>query len=553
MTAADSSLPVTSEAENTEVASESWFARFELHLHHASEWLNPILVKEARQALKSRQFAVTFTLLLVFGWGWSLMGVATLMSGNSYAPIGAKMLIGYYWILSFPMLVIVPFSAFRSLSSEREDGTYELLSITTLSSRQIISGKLGSAVLQMVVYYSALSPCIAFTYLLRGIDIISIVLLLAYTFVTSLLLSIIGLFLATLTKVKHWQVLNSVVAILGLAGVFWAAAAFVYEMLEHEETLYVEDAEAWLVQTMIVSAAIAYGVLIFLAAGSAISITSENRSTNLRITMLSQQVLIVGWAVFWAMWYEAIPPLAIGFVVGVIHWIALGALMTGESPVITQRVARGLPQTVLGRMYLSWLMPGPGKGYIFAVTNSLALLLTFTTATVVCQRYRFEMDGPIWPLTLGGYVLWCYLVTYLGIGRLLVAIAQRFNRAGPFLGLVINVILILAGTLGAIALQFSVLDYQYQEDYTLIQITNPFWTSFEVATHGLWGSTGRYTTAITVLVTLSSIAMLLINLVVDSSGIRREREAAPSRVVEDELELHPELATDSTPKSPWDE
>ena len=41
-----------------------------------SEKLNPIVVKEARQALKSRQFTVTFGLLLVFGACWSALGVA---------------------------------------------------------------------------------------------------------------------------------------------------------------------------------------------------------------------------------------------------------------------------------------------------------------------------------------------------------------------------------------------------------------------------------------------------------------------------------------------
>jgi len=40
------------------------------------ERLNPILVKEARQSLKSRQFVITFGLLLLCGWVWSFLGVA---------------------------------------------------------------------------------------------------------------------------------------------------------------------------------------------------------------------------------------------------------------------------------------------------------------------------------------------------------------------------------------------------------------------------------------------------------------------------------------------
>ena len=122
----------------------AWWPRFEAALERASEWLNPILVKEARQALKSRQFVVTFTLLLIFGWGWSLAGVAMLSQAAYYAPGGRFMLTGYFLILAVPLIVIVPFSAFRSLAAEREDGTFELLSITTLRARQIITANLAA-------------------------------------------------------------------------------------------------------------------------------------------------------------------------------------------------------------------------------------------------------------------------------------------------------------------------------------------------------------------------------------------------------------------------
>ena len=108
------------------------------------------------------------------------------------------MLSGYFVVLCVPVLLIVPFAAFRSIAAEREDGTFELLSITSLSSWQIVTGKLGSAIIQMLVYFSALAPCIAFTYMLRGIDLPSIAFLLFYTFTASVVLSSIGLVVGTL-------------------------------------------------------------------------------------------------------------------------------------------------------------------------------------------------------------------------------------------------------------------------------------------------------------------------------------------------------------------
>ena len=148
MTATTPFEPALPDDRSAAVASSvSRWGQVERALEWASEWLNPILVKEARQALKSKQFALPFSLLLACAWGWSLLGVALISPGVYYAPSGVYMLNGYYLVLAFPLLVIVPFAAFRSLASEREDGTYELLSITALGPRQIIAGKLGGAVL----------------------------------------------------------------------------------------------------------------------------------------------------------------------------------------------------------------------------------------------------------------------------------------------------------------------------------------------------------------------------------------------------------------------
>src|SRR6266478_3511722 len=60
-------------------------------LERAGEWLNPLLVKEVRQALKSRQFSLTFTLVLALGWVWSIVGITRLGPDVQYRPDGAEM------------------------------------------------------------------------------------------------------------------------------------------------------------------------------------------------------------------------------------------------------------------------------------------------------------------------------------------------------------------------------------------------------------------------------------------------------------------------------
>ena len=259
-----------------------WWARLDQWLDRVSQRLNPILVKEARQALKSRQFVVTFTLVLLCGLVWSLMGVSILMPAVYYEPSGPFMLRGYFFVLTVPMLLVVPFSAYRSLAGEREDGTYELLSITTLSSLQIVIGKLGSALLQMLVYYSALSPCIAFTYLLRGVDIVTILLALVHTFWVAVLLSTIGLLVATLSRLRQVQVLLSVALLIGLLFVTFMWWGITGDFPGLIVGLAFDQAEFWVVQVCILSLGLSYVVLFLLVAAAQLSFSSDNRSTRLR-------------------------------------------------------------------------------------------------------------------------------------------------------------------------------------------------------------------------------------------------------------------------------
>ncbi|MCY2989725.1 MAG: ABC transporter permease, partial [Planctomycetota bacterium] len=271
-------------------AAPGFWSRVDQGLERSSEKLNPILVKEARQALKSKQFLITFILLLVCGWGWSLIGVALVGPGIYYSPSGPFMLIGFHIVLTVPLLLIVPFSAYRSLSCEREDGTYELLSITTLSSRQIVTGKLGSALLQMLIYYSALAPCIAFTYLLRGVDVFTIAFLLFYSFLASMLLSVFGLCVAAITRARHIQVLLSVGLLIGLVFVtiVWCIS---WSALTYEAgRMPFDDADFWIAQAAILTACVTYFLLFLFAAAAQLSFASDNRSTKLRIVMVVQQV-----------------------------------------------------------------------------------------------------------------------------------------------------------------------------------------------------------------------------------------------------------------------
>jgi ABC-type transport system involved in multi-copper enzyme maturation permease subunit len=543
-------MSVTTQESSSPVAETlGWTGRVDRLLERGGERLNPILVKESRQALKSKQFVVTFSLLLLCGWAWSLLGVALLLPGIYYSPSGPFLLVGYYYILTVPMLLIVPFAAYRSLASEREDGTYELLSITTLSARQIVTGKLGSALLQMMVYYSALAPCIAFTYLLGGIDIITILLILIYTFLVSVLLSAVGLMVATATRARHVQLLLSVLLLLALAFVTVLWCIGIYAFIEESGRSSLDAAEIWVAQAAMLTGYATYVVLFTLAAAAQLSFASDNRSTRLRVIMLAQQVLFTGWMLYFWFRYSEHEVLYVLVTFSAIHWMVMGALMTGEWAQLSPRVARSLPQSVLGRAFLTWFNPGSGTGYVFAAANLVAAVLLVMAANAVAAIFGLGGRSVDPQLHTFAVLVVAYVTAYLGVGRLVILWLRRFFYFGLLLPALVHIVLALLGAAVPTFIQAWVHGFADFDRYTVLQTTNWFWSLIEAADGNVWVSP-----AAPVLLCIGAVGIFAVNLAIASQEVKQVRQETPDRIRQDEIELHPErLVREEKPRSPFAE
>ncbi len=514
-----------------------------------SDWFNPILVKETRQALRSWQFTVTFVLLLVACWVVTIGGVAMIGPSIYYAAGGGELLRAYYAILSLPLLVVVPFAAFRSLSAEREDNTFDLVSITTLGPRQIISGKLASAVVQMIVYFSAITPCLAFTYLLRGVDAPTIALLLMYTFFASLALSMLGLLLAAISKMRYNQLILSVGFVALLLGAFTSAQDLATEMIRFGY-LFWGDHQFWVIHVLAATFYVSTFALAFLATAAIITFPTENRSTPLRIVMLVQQASLVGWVSYaWIAggfrqnaYYAVLLALLAGG-----YWFAMGAMLNGEQPQMSRRAMRSLPQSLIGRAFFTWLNPGPSSGYMFSVANLTSILmLCLAPLLVVAQSSSpiggwFSVAPTIYFLVIG----WSYLVAYLGLGCLVVALLRKLSPVSMFASVLLHLLLVLAGSGIPTSIQWMSLELQ-NEAYSYLQATNPFWTLIYILNF----DPAPEAQVLAFIVPSAAICILLLNLPSLVREVQQVRLALPVRVAEDEAALHP--SPESLPQNPWD-
>jgi hypothetical protein len=529
-------------------ATTAWWTRFDDALVWIGDRLNPILVKETRQALKSRQFVITFTLVLALAWIWSIFGVAMIGPSIYFSARGLDMFLGYYTILAVPLLVVVPFGAFRSLASEREDGTYELLSITTLKPRQIIDGKLGSAVLQMLVYLSAVAPCLAFTYMLRGIDAPTILYVICWFFLASLGASVIGLLVATLTHEKHWQIVLSVLFLFGLAFVLWIGLMIGFGLLASGAPPF-QDRYFWIINAIMLSVYAGYFALCYCAASAQLTFASDNRSTVLRMVMVAQQALFIGWF-GWGLVYEEPDPelMAVYFILAAVHWSVIGLFINAELGELSLRVKRQLPQSFLGRVFLTWFNPGPATGFMFVVANLLTLLIVgggflfYSATTGKVSRMSQSMTFAF------GVLAFSYVVLYLGIGRLLIALLRRVTHVTLVLAVLLQVLLVMAAS--GIPLSIHLMTPDIRNDYSLIEISNPFYSLYEVIDSNFFSFE---VVALVTVIPLAAGVVFLSNLPSIVFAVNQVRIAKPTRVAEEDAELAALHAPPPGPSSPFDD
>jgi len=514
-------------------------------IERGSDWLNPILVKETRQSLKSRQFVATFLLMLVASWLISVFGIVLAGAGAEYRTLGGAFFFAYYVVLAVAVFVIVPFGAFRSLLSERDQHTWEVLSITTLKPRQIVWGKLLSSMVQIFIYYSAITPFMAFAVLLKGVDVPSIAVTLVVSLLWSLALSMVSLTISTFGSHRSWQVFLTL-AILGglLVGLFVALSMAGWMMQSFE----IDSAEYWWGTAIVATLLGAYCVMFLQVAIGQLTFDADNRTTSVRLAAAG-----VFWlALFWmfagtslsAVW--GLPTIGssdisdfvrVMAVLAALHWLVVGLFTVTESDVLSRRVRRNLAWFGPFRIFLAPLVPGGSRGFIFVALH-LGVLLAF--AHFLLFLHAAYNQETIYFVS----ALCAYLFIYLGLGSAIGRLARYVS--GDFRPAHARVTTVLMIALGSILPQpLHLFEHFNLQQSPQLWITDPFTTLMCLATRN------DFSHVIMLILAMGVVLVLLINLRAMLTGVldvaRRPVLNPPSRPrtasrPADQLSVAPEIA-----------
>ncbi len=459
-------------------------------LGHVVDWANPILVKELRQSLKSKQFVITFMLLVTVAWLVSVFGLLMFSTQIQYGPAGRYFFVGFYLALAAATLLIVPFGTFRSLQAERDFNTFEILSVTTITPQQIVRGKLLSSLVQCFIYYSAITPFMAFASTMQGFDAPRAAYVLVVTILISVMLSMASLMMSTLAKQRASQGLMWVIL---LGQLVWAVPGAIQLMIlvTFETRIPITSSLFWQVNVAALLIMVSYFILFQQIATANLTFESANHSTGIRITAAIQ---------FWLLWLVAFgycqwngvladPDLFLIFaVVSVGHWAAFGMAFTAEMDSLSRRVRRDFPKNKLWRILIAPFLPGGARGYGFLLLQIVSLWLLFAVGMSFFARSGWVGSG-LWDKTgtaFGGQdrrlavvtALCLQLVIFGGINTSLARWGQAVSElVKPAHARVVTFLLLMAAIVGPRLLDVSeVIDIR-RGGYHFLQVLDPFSTA----------------------------------------------------------------------------
>ncbi len=129
-------------------------------------WINPILVKELRQGMRSKFYTIVLLGVQVVMLFYLIFGMAMSQGSGRNSEMEAL----FWVIVSLIMLLVLPLMGTNALSSESRESRLDLLVLTRLSARRIVYGKWFAIVAQGALLVASLLPYLVLRYYIGSVE-----------------------------------------------------------------------------------------------------------------------------------------------------------------------------------------------------------------------------------------------------------------------------------------------------------------------------------------------------------------------------------------------
>ena len=380
--------------------------------------LNPIVVKELRQAVQGKFLIVVLMLFLVvqlFTMGIFLANESASLSFNA----GRTIFVVLSSILLATCLLFVPAYTGIRLASERSDANVDLLFITTLRPRSIIWGKFLSALILTILLYSTCMPFMTFTYLLRGIDLPSICILLVFNFLIIAVCIQSAILIGCLPTNRVFKAILGVIWLVTTVGIFVSTRFLSAELLNEGIGSQFDSWRFWRGALSVLGGGLALTGILVLLSVALISPLSTNRALPVRLFTTGVWLLTGTSIAIWSITARDFSPAMVWAVLYILLYGIALFIAVSEREHLGQRVRQSIPREGVIRLLVFPFYSGSANGVVWA-----SLMITLTLLAVWARLTFFSPS----PLTSSEPNEFMAVVAGLGLYAFSYALAAAFIR-----------------------------------------------------------------------------------------------------------------------------
>lgn len=351
--------------------------------------INPVLVKELRQGVRSKIYTAVFMAIQVV-----MLLYLLLITANRESRGNDSMELMFWWLIGLFLLVCLPLTGANALSSESRGSRLELLLLTGLSSRRIVYGKWLAIIAQGVLLTSALLPYLVLRYYIDSAEFhLSLFYILLMLACSAVLTGITVSLSVIRTGILRWFLL-----VFGAIFVLPGVITSLFMQFSYHDSLYSELPVLLLIGLLIVSLCMEFAAMRF-------NPIEENHDTAKRLLLWA--MLAVCLFAFWRDSDFELPYITMLVCLGVVAWDGL-CRPPAQSPTIYEPFVRlGWFGRAVGRLFY----PGWPSAVFFSLVTLVVAVLPPLYHTISCVNCHDEIWQVAWLiLTVVGVLLFPFIL-----------------------------------------------------------------------------------------------------------------------------------------------
>jgi len=348
------------------------------HFANWREWeFNPIVIKELRQGVRSWTVSGMLLLFLMILFIVSLAFLITQsFDVTTDMGLGGTMFSWFVAILAGASFFFIPLYTGVRVAAERQENNIDLLYVTTLSPARIIFGKFLCSAYIVVLFFSACMPFMAFTNLLRGVDLPTVFFILAFLFLFVCAANMVAIFFACLPLSRPFKFLFVIYGIFQSFGAIASLVALSFEFMRSGVGAMMTESNFWIGTLTVTAIVLTVIGLFFVLSTSLISPLSANRALPVRA------YITVAWCVggllnLWWVWQtKEVRLIAVWQIITIVLMLLSLVNVISNVDQLSQRVRRTIPRSAWWRPVAFFFYNGAAGGVAWA---AMICVLTFLT------------------------------------------------------------------------------------------------------------------------------------------------------------------------------